>query len=154
MKSPVTEFSRVLGCRLNSCVILKSGDNLLKFLELKLSPQKSLWWIPVLVATFNICKNRLSLRSCPSGYCEKYHVQSMSLWSSILASILIKKINRLAPSCNLKNGVCLRRFAFGVLRLAFFSAWVSFYSKFASFFSKAACYWPMKINWKHHRGLG
>ena len=36
-------------------IILKSDstrDNFLKFLEVKLSPQKSMWWIPILVAVF------------------------------------------------------------------------------------------------------
>ena len=35
-----------------------------------------------MVAACNIC-NRLAHRSCPSGFCEKYHVQSTELWSSI-----------------------------------------------------------------------
>ena len=87
-------------------------DNSLKFLEVKLSPLKNLWWIPILVATCNICKNRLVHRRCLSGYCEKYHVQSTEFWPSILV-----KITRLALSQNLKNGVWLRRFAEGVLFL-------------------------------------
>ena len=73
MKSSVTQFSRVVVCRLYSCLILQSdstSDNFLKF-----SPQKSLCWIPILIAICNICKNRLVHRHCSSGYCEKY-VQS------------------------------------------------------------------------------
>ena len=50
-----------------------SRDNFLKFLEVKLSPLKNLWWITFLVATCNICKNRLVDRRCLSGYCEIYH---------------------------------------------------------------------------------
>ena len=124
----------------------------MKFLEVKLSPQKSLWWIPILVVTCNISKNRLPHGHYPSGYCEKYHVQLTQLWSSILVK---KTITRLALSRNLKNGVWLRRllkssYSFGNLKKKF---WVSFYSKFACFFSKAA-YWLMKISWKHHRGWG
>ena len=62
MKSSVAEFSTVLGGRLLFRVILKSEstrDNFSKFLYVKLSPQKSLWWISILVATSNIFKNRL-----------------------------------------------------------------------------------------------
>ena len=43
IKWSVMELSRVPGCRLWSCIILKSvstGDNFLKFLEVKLSPPK------------------------------------------------------------------------------------------------------------------
>ena len=73
------EFSRVLNCKLYSCLMLKRHStriNFLKFLEFKLSPQKSLRRIPFLVATCNICKNRLVHRRYPSGYYEKYHFQS------------------------------------------------------------------------------
>ena len=59
-------------------------DNSLNFLEVKLSSLKNLWWIPILVPTCNICKNRLVHRLCLSGYCEKYLVQSTELRSSIL----------------------------------------------------------------------
>ena len=97
-------------------------DNSLKFLEVKLSPLKSMWWIPILVATCNICKNRVIHRCCLSGYCEKYHVQSTELWSSILVktwNLHGKKdsMTRLALSQNQKNGVWLRRFAESVLFL-------------------------------------
>ena len=72
------ELNRVLGCRL-SPVTLKSHstrESFLKFLDVKLSPQKNLSWIPILLATCNISKNRLVHRCCPSGYCEKYYVPS------------------------------------------------------------------------------
>ena len=100
----------------SSCSILKNdstSDNSLKFLEVKLSPLKNLWWYPILVATCNICKKRLVHRRYQSGYCEKY-VQSTELWSSILVK---KTIIRLALSQNPKNGVWLRCFAEGVLFL-------------------------------------
>ena len=87
IRSSMMEFSRVLGCRLSSSLILKNESTreiFLKFLEVKLSPQKILWLNPISVATCNICKNRLVHRRCPSGFCKKYHVQSMKLWSSIL----------------------------------------------------------------------
>ena len=45
MKSFVTEFSRVLGCILQPCVLIKNdstSENFVKFLKIKLSPQKSL----------------------------------------------------------------------------------------------------------------
>ena len=48
------------------------------FLRMKLSPPKSLWWIPILVATGNIFKNRFVHRRCSSGSCEKCLVQSSS----------------------------------------------------------------------------
>ena len=86
-KTSVREFSRVLDCTPQFCFVLKSNsnkDNTLKFLEVGFSPLKSLWWSPILVATSNICENRLVHRRCPSGYCEKYRVQSTKLWSSIL----------------------------------------------------------------------
>ena len=70
--------SWVVVCRLYSCLTLKSdstSDNFLKFLEVRLSPPKSLWWIPILVAICNICKNRFVHRRCSSGYCKRYHVQ-------------------------------------------------------------------------------
>ena len=79
MRSSVTELSRVLGCRLQSCLVLKSDstrDNFLKLLEVELSPQKSLGWIPILVATSNIYKKRLARRRCLSGYYEKYHIKT------------------------------------------------------------------------------
>ena len=74
MKSYVMGLSRVLGC---SHFILKSNStryNYLTFLVVKLSPQKILWWILILVANCNICKDRLVQRRFPSGYCEKCHV--------------------------------------------------------------------------------
>ena len=58
-------------------------NNLIKSSVMKLSQLKNLWWIPILVATYSICKNRLVYRRCLSGYCEKY-VQITGLWSSIL----------------------------------------------------------------------
>ena len=81
IKLSVMEFSRVLDYTPWSCFILKNDstrDNSLKF------PLKNLWWIPILIATCNICKNRLIHRRCPSGYCEMYYVQSTELWSSVL----------------------------------------------------------------------
>ena len=45
VKSSVTQFSRVVVCGLYSCLTLKSdstSDNFLKFLEVRLSPQKCL----------------------------------------------------------------------------------------------------------------
>ena len=78
-KSTITEFSRVLGFRLYSCLILKSDctrDNFLKLFKVKLTPPKSLRWIGILLVTCNIYKNRLAHRRCPSDYCEKYHAQS------------------------------------------------------------------------------
>ena len=45
VKSSVIGFSRVLGCRLQSCLILKDDcirDNFLKFLEVKLTSRKSM----------------------------------------------------------------------------------------------------------------
>ena len=86
IKSSVMKFSRVLDCTSYSCFILKidsTRDNSLKYLEVKLSPLKNLWWIPILVATCNICKLWLVHIRCLSGYCEKCHVQSTELWSSI-----------------------------------------------------------------------
>ena len=72
-KISVMEFSRVLDCTPQSCFVLKNNsnrDNTLKFLEVEFSPLKVLWWSPILVATSNICENRLVHRRCPSGYCE------------------------------------------------------------------------------------
>ena len=54
IKSSVMKFGRVLDCTPYSCFISKNDstrDNSLKFLEVKLSPLKNLWWIPILVAT-------------------------------------------------------------------------------------------------------
>ena len=66
-KSSVMAFSRVLGCRLWSCFILKSDSNRgnsLKILRVLLFPQKSMGWILIVVATRNICENRLVHRHC------------------------------------------------------------------------------------------
>ena len=80
-------FGRVLDCTPQSRLILKNDstrDNFSKFSDMNSSPLKNLWSIPILVATGNICKNRLIHIRCPSGYFEKHYVQSTKLWSSIL----------------------------------------------------------------------
>ena len=140
MKSSVTEFSRVLCCKQQFCLILvlpllsylhqknifyhisalnayikkrlRQGQ-FLEMFEGAILPTESLRWIPILVATCNIFKNRTDHGCCPSGCCEKYNVQSTQLRSAIL----IKKsfITGLALCRNLKNGVWLKRFAEGVL---------------------------------------
>ena len=74
IKWSVMKFSRVL-------FYIKKWLHQGQFLEI--IPSKNLWWIPILVATCNICKNRLVYRRCLSGYFEKY-VQSMESCSSIL----------------------------------------------------------------------
>ena len=141
------------------CLMLKSHStriNFFKFLELKLSPQKSLRCIPILVATCNICKNRLAHRRYLSGYYEKYHVQSTSLWSSILVKTTLSLELLWAESgkCRLPKMFWWRRsIRFGNFKKISW-VWVYFYSKFAGFFSKAAYYWFLKIRWKHHWGLG
>ena len=138
IKFSVMEFSRVLDCTPWSCFILKNDstrDNSLKFLEVKLSPLKNLWWIPILVATCNICKNRLVYRRCLSGYFEKY-AQSTGLWSSISVK---KTLSLDLPWVR----VWKTEFDWGVFAKAFYSFgnfekifWVYFYNKFAGFFSK------------------
>ena len=75
IKISVTGFIRVLHYRLESCVLIRNDptrSNFLVPLELRLSPQKCLCWIPILAATYNISKDRLVHERCPSGYCEKY----------------------------------------------------------------------------------
>ena len=88
-----------------------------------------MWWIPILVATWNICKNRLAYRHYLSGYCEKY------AQSTVFSFSKVDSVTRLGLSQNLKNGVWLRRFAEGVLVLWQLQEnfWVSFYNKFAGF---------------------
>ena len=62
--------SNILGCKLYSPVFESKSDstrgNSLKSLQIKLSQQKSLRWIPILVANYNISKNRLVHRRCCS----------------------------------------------------------------------------------------
>ena len=41
-----------------------------------------------MVATCNICKNKVVHRCCLSGYCEKY-VPGTYLWSSILVKMTL-----------------------------------------------------------------
>ena len=109
-------------------------NNLIKSSVMKLSQLKNLWWIPILVATCSICKNRLVYRRCLSGYCEKY-VQSTGLWSSIL----VKKTLWLdLPWARIWK----TEFDWGVLLKAFYSLatsrtfFESLFNKFAGFFSK------------------
>ena len=104
--------------------------------EVKLSALKNLWWIPILVATCNICKNRLVHWCCLSGYCEKYHAQNMEFWSSVA----VKKALSLDLAwvriwkTEFDSGVLLKAFySFGNFKKIF---WVSFYDKFAGFFRK------------------
>ena len=101
-----------------------------EILEDKLSPQKSLRWIPFVVATYNISKNSFVHRRCLSDYCEKNHIQKRSLWSSIF----VKKILLLDL---LWVGVRKMEFFWGVLERAFdcfgnsqnflFFTWISLY---------------------------
>ena len=74
-------------------------NNSLKLLEVKLSPLKNLWWVPILVATSNICKNSLAYRHYLSGYCEKY------AQSTVFSFSKKDSVTRLGLSQNLKNGV-------------------------------------------------
>ena len=66
LKSSVIEFSKVLGCILQSFIMLESDSTRDNYLKAKVSSQKSMRWIPVLVVTCDICKNRLIVK----GYCE------------------------------------------------------------------------------------
>ena len=62
--------SNILGCKLYSPMFQSKSDttrgNSMKCLQRKLSPQKSLQWIPILVGNYNISKNRLVNRHCCS----------------------------------------------------------------------------------------
>ena len=90
-------------------------DNSLTFFEAKLSSLKYLWWIPILLATCNIGKNRLVHRPLSFRLLRKI---SCSKHAVVVFNISKKdSISRLALSQNLKNGVWLRRFAEGVLFL-------------------------------------
>ena len=85
MKRSMTEFGSVLRPFL-PVFLLKidfNRDNLLKFLEMRLCP-KSLQWIPILVASNNISKNRLVHRRYPSVHFDKYQVRNTCLRSFIL----------------------------------------------------------------------
>ena len=68
--------SNILGCKLYSPVFEPKSDstrgNSLKSLQNKLSQQRSLQWIAILVANYNISKNRLVHRRYCSDYCKKY----------------------------------------------------------------------------------
>ena len=73
MKRSVTEFGSVLRTFL-PVFWLKidfKRDNLLKFLEIRLR-SKSLQWIPILVATNKISKNRLVHRCYPLVHFDKW----------------------------------------------------------------------------------
>ena len=72
MKRSTTEFGSVLRPFLP---VFPVWDNLLKILELRLCPQ-SLQWIPILVASNNISKNRLVHRRYPSVHFDKYQVRN------------------------------------------------------------------------------
>ena len=129
MKLSVTEFSIVPGCRQQSYIILKSvstRDNFFEIFGSEIIPTKSWRWNYSHQKVYDVflywqqsgifvSQNRLAHRGCPSGCCEKYHVQSLQSWSSVL----VKKdsITRVALIRNLKNGVLLMRFDKGVLFL-------------------------------------
>ena len=78
MKSSLTEFRGFWAADYSpvlNCDYIKSDstrDNFLKFF-VDLSPQKSVWWIPVLEATSNISKSIFVHRPYSSGYCEKIY---------------------------------------------------------------------------------
>ena len=62
------DYSPVLNCDYIKSDSIR--NNFLKFF-VDLFPQKSVWWIPVLVATSNISKCIFVHRPYSSGYCEK-----------------------------------------------------------------------------------
>ena len=74
MKSSVMEFSSVLAVDYGPVFYQKVAPPKGQFLEFVggeiIHTKKGLWWIPVLVVTCNICKNKLIHRRCPSDYCE------------------------------------------------------------------------------------
>ena len=110
-------------------------DNFLKFLDMKQSPQKSLWCIPILAVTYNISNNRFVHR-CWKISCSKH----------VGFSILVKKI---VPLDFGWVGIWRTESVKGVLLKSFFSFGKeetsrkvfmlrSLYSKFAIFFNKTA----------------
>ena len=76
IKSSVMGFSRVLDCTPIVLFYIKKWLHQGQFLEIfrgEIIPTKISVMDYFLVATCNICKNRLVHRHCLSGYCEIYH---------------------------------------------------------------------------------
>ena len=104
---------------------------------MNLSLQKNPPWIPELVATCNISKNRLVPRRCRSGHCEKRHIQNTWLWSSILVKTTLDLLRvKIWKTESLKNGLLKVFYSFGNSQKKLCPR-VSLQSKFAYFFSKA-----------------
>ena len=78
MEISVMKFRGLLVCRLYSPVMLlkinppETPQKFLKDFRDKVISPKSLRWIPILVATYNISRDKLVQRRFPSGYCEFY----------------------------------------------------------------------------------
>ena len=150
VQSSVKQFSSVLGCRL-SFVLIKKQLHQRYFLEIfedGIIATKKYLMIRFLVVTYDTSKNRLVDKRCPSGYCEKYYVQKIKLWSSILVKRTLsldllwvgvwkyEKRSLLKSFCwRCSDGVLHFQNSCQTLRNSLCLS--LFYSKLAGFFSKA-----------------